>query len=136
MQEAVTEAATAAAEQPAAEPLLVDLKLDIGPWLPDSMQPFWAFLQDYPLLLVVILAALGYLVGKGLQWALRHLLERITQRTKSDLDDRLGLYLTKPVVQTTIRPPSRTLRLTFGDDVVVATRGTSDVGSRPRLADG
>jgi MscS family membrane protein len=102
VQEPATEAASAAAEQPAAEQLLVDLKLDIGPWLPDSMQPLWAFLQDYPLLLVVILAVLGYLVGKGLQWGLRHLLERLTRRTASDLDDRMGLYLTKPVVQTTV----------------------------------
>ena len=105
MQEPVVESAVAespATEQPAAESLLVDLDVDIGPWLPDSLQPFWVFLQDYPLLLVLILAAVGYGVGKGLQWVLRHLLERLTKRTKSDLDDRLIRFLTKPVVQTTV----------------------------------
>jgi MscS family membrane protein len=89
-------------EQPPVEDLLIDLDADIGRWLPDSLQPFWAFLQDHPWLLVLILAALGYVIGKGLQWGLRQLLERITKRTKSDLDDRLIRYLTKPVVQTTV----------------------------------
>jgi small-conductance mechanosensitive channel len=95
-------AGIAEAEQPPAEGLLIDLDVDIGPWLPDSLQPLWAFLQDQPLLLVFILAALGYALGKGLQWLLRQLLERITKRTESDLDDRLIRYLTKPVVQTTV----------------------------------
>ena len=94
--------AEAVVEQPVADKLLVDLDIDIGPWLPDSLQPFWSFLQDYPLLLVLILAALGYVIGKALQWMLRQLLERITKRTRSDLDDRLTRYLTKPVVQTTV----------------------------------
>jgi len=98
-----TAAADAAvAEEQVPEKLLIDLDIDIGPWLPDSVQPLWAVLQDYPLLLVLILAGLGYVVGKGLQWVLRHLLSRITRRTESDLDDRLGRYLTKPVVQTTV----------------------------------
>ena len=93
---------TATAEEPVAEKLLIDLDIDFGPWLPESLQPAWAFLQDYPLLLVLLLAGLGYAVGKGLQWVLRHLLSRLTQRTESDLDDRLSRYLTKPVVHTTV----------------------------------
>jgi len=93
---------SAVAEEQLPEKLLIDLDIDIGPWLPDSLQPLWAVLQDYPLLLVLILAGLGYAVGKGLQWILRHLLSRITRRTESDLDDRLGRYLTKPVVQTAV----------------------------------
>jgi MscS family membrane protein len=97
-------AAAQVAESPTTveQSLLVDLDIDIGPWLPESLQPFWAFLQDYPLLLVLILAVLGYVLGKGLQWGLRQLLSRLTRRTPSDLDDRLSVYLTKPVVQTTV----------------------------------
>ncbi len=105
MQEQQSDTATTAqavTEQPVADRLLVDLDIDIGPWLPESLQPFWAFLQDYPLLLVLLLAALGYVVGKGLQWVLRQLLSRLTRRTQSDLDDRLSVYLTKPVVHTTV----------------------------------
>jgi len=105
MQEQQSDTATTAqavTEQPVADRLLVDLDIDIGPWLPEGLQPFWAFLQDYPLLLVLILAAVGYLIGKGLQWVLRHLLERLTKRTESDADDRLIRYLIQPVVQTTV----------------------------------
>jgi small-conductance mechanosensitive channel len=90
------------ADQTVADELLIDLDIDIGPWLPDSLQPFWAFLQDYPLLLVLILATVGYLVGKGLQLFLHRLLERVTKRTQTDLDDRLIHHLVKPVVQTAV----------------------------------
>ncbi len=98
---------TGAVDSPAAEPpvvdrLLVDLDADIGRWLPEALQPVWAFLQSHPILLVAILAATGYAIGKALQWMLRHLLERVTRRTTSDLDDRLIRYLTQPVVQTTV----------------------------------
>jgi len=95
-------AGSAADPQPVVDRLLVDLDADIGPWLPDVLQPVWAFLQSYPILLVVILAAIGYAIGKALQWMLRHLLERVTRRARSDLDDRLIRYLTQPVVQTTV----------------------------------
>jgi MscS family membrane protein len=102
-QAAVAEgAADTTADQAVADELLIDLDIDIGPWLPDSLQPFWAFLQEYPLLLVLILAAVGYLVGKGLQLVLHHLLERVTKRTHTDLDDRLIRHLIKPVVQTAV----------------------------------
>ena len=50
---------------------LFDLAIDVEPYLPDSVVPIWVFLQDYPVLLVVLMLILGYLVGKGLQWILR-----------------------------------------------------------------
>jgi small-conductance mechanosensitive channel len=100
--EPATQNEATAAAKPVADTLLVDLDLEIGSWLPDSLQPVWAFLQQHPLLLVLFLVVLGYLVGKGLQWVMLQLMERLTRRTKSDLDDRLIRYLTKPVVQTTV----------------------------------
>ena len=100
---AETEASTGAAEEiPIAEQFLIDLDIAISPWLPESLQPFWSFVEQHALLLVLILAALGYVVGKALQWALRQLLERLTKRTQTDLDDRLIHFLTKPVVQTMV----------------------------------
>ena len=38
----------------------LDLNIDIAPLLPESVQPAWAFLQDYPLLLVFIMFAVGW----------------------------------------------------------------------------
>ena len=53
------------AEEAAEE--LFDLAIDVEPYLPDSVVPIWIFLQDYPILLVILMIILGYLVGKGLQ---------------------------------------------------------------------
>jgi small-conductance mechanosensitive channel len=97
-----TTAMEATPEEPAVEQFLFDLDAEIQHWLPDALQPFWDFLQDYPLLLVLILGALGYLVGKAIQWVLNRGLGRLSARTRSDLDDRLIPFLTRPVVQTTV----------------------------------
>ena len=79
-----------------------NLEIDVQQYLPDSVIPFWSFLQDYPLLLVVLMLGIGYFVGKALQWRLRPAMRQATARTKSDLDDKLIHYLTAPVVQTTV----------------------------------
>jgi small-conductance mechanosensitive channel len=78
------------------------LDLDIGPYVPDILAPAWQFLQEYPLLLVLLLAGIGYLLGKALQWVLRHLLSRVAKRTRTTLDDRLIEHLISPVVYTTV----------------------------------
>ena len=78
----------------------VNLDIDIEPYLPGHIQPFWDFLQDYPLVLVLIMAVLGYLIGKAVQWALRGLMLQAAKRTQSKLDDQFVHYLTEPVVQT------------------------------------
>ena len=79
-----------------------DLNIDIEPHLPDAVVPFWNFLQDYPVLLLVLMFVLGYLVGKGLQWMLRSVLEQAAKRTASELDDLVIQYFTEPVVQTMV----------------------------------
>jgi len=80
----------------------LDLNIEIEPFLPDWVTPVWNFLQDYPLLLVLMMFIIGYAVGKAIQWLLHTILTQAAQRTKSDLDDRLVHYLTSPVVQTAI----------------------------------
>ena len=79
-----------------------DLSIDLEPVLPDAVLPAWHFMQDYPLLLVVLMLILGYGLGKGIQWLLRTTLSHAANRTKSKLDDHLVNYLTAPVVQTTV----------------------------------
>lgn len=81
---------------------LFDLNLDIGPLLPEPVLPAWQFLQDYPLLLVVIMVTLGYFVGKAIQWGMQASLSHAAKRTTSKIDDSLVLFLTAPVVQTTV----------------------------------
>ena len=81
---------------------MLDLGIDLEPHLPDAVMPAWQFMQDYPILLVVVMFILGYLVGKGLQWLIRSSLSHAAARTRSKLDDKLIQYLTAPVVQTTV----------------------------------
>ena len=104
MQTAANE--TELTEGPAAETApakdVLDLSIDIEPYLPDAAVPFWSLLQDYPPLLFVVMFAAGYGVGKGLQWIIRSALGRLAKSTRTTLDDRLIHYLTAPVVQTTV----------------------------------
>ena len=51
-------------EEVAAPEEIFDLTIDVEPYLPDQVIPFWNFLQDYPLLLVVMMFILGYGAGK------------------------------------------------------------------------
>ena len=106
-----SETADVAATAPPADatpaaPELVDRFLDLNqalePLVPEPLMPAWVFLQDYPLLLVLVMFVLGYGVGKALQWLLHASLSQAARRTKSSLDDRLIDYLTAPVVQTSI----------------------------------
>jgi small-conductance mechanosensitive channel len=94
------------AKEPSAEEAppedLFGLNLDVEPYLPDGVLPLWSFLQDYPVLLVVLMAILGYLAGKALQWVFRTLLHQAARRTASDLDDRVIDHFTAPIVQTTV----------------------------------
>jgi small-conductance mechanosensitive channel len=89
-------------EAEAAVDVPFDLAIDIEPFLPEAVHPFWNFMQDYPVLLVLLLVSLGYGLGKGLQWMLRSVLSQAAKRTESELDDKLVSYLTTPVVQTTV----------------------------------
>jgi MscS family membrane protein len=99
-------AGVAPATPPPAGPELVDRFLNLNetiePLVPEPLLPVWAFLQDYPLLLVVVMAVLGYGVGKAVQWFLHTSLTQAARRTKNQLDDRLIDFLTAPVVQTSI----------------------------------
>lgn len=96
--EPVAEPAT---ESPPIEEMF-NLDIDLGPIMPEPLLPLWDFLQNYPVVLVVLMFALGYGIGKALHWLLQTLLRQATSRTKTKLDDHLVNYLTAPVVPTTV----------------------------------
>jgi small-conductance mechanosensitive channel len=92
----------------------LNLDIDLEQHLPEAVVPMWHFMQDYPVLLVIVLFAVGYGVGKGLQWLLESSLSQATRRTKTTLDDQLIHYLTAPVVQTTVILALVTAEKAFG----------------------
>ena len=76
--------------------------LDITPFIPEWFQPVWDFLSPYPGLLTVLLLLVAYTFGKLLKAVISHSLKKVTEKTKSNLDDRLVEYLSHPLVLTTV----------------------------------
>ena len=85
-----------------AEPKALELDVDVGQYLPEHVRPGWEFLSDYPLVLVLLLGALGWGIGKIIQLVVTKVLEQAALRTKTDLDDRLIKLLSAPIIQTTV----------------------------------
>lgn len=81
---------------------VLDLVVDIEPYLPDSLIPAWDFMQDWPIALVLLMFVLGYAVGKAIQWVLHSGLSQAAKRTSNTLDDKLIDHLIAPVLQTTV----------------------------------
>ena len=88
------EAPPTATEEVVAGGDILDLNIEIEPFLPEWLAPLWNFMQDYPFALILLMSILGYGLGKAIQWLLRTILIKAAQRTKTDLDDRLIHYLT------------------------------------------
>lgn len=80
----------------------LELEVDVGQYVPEALQPGWEFISDYPLVLVLILGALGWGVGKAIQLVVRNVLAQAASRTKTNLDDRLIKLLSAPIIQTTV----------------------------------
>lgn len=93
-----TETAQAAAES-SHNILGLGLDIDFHSYIPDWAEPAWNLLIQYPLLSFVVLASIGYLLGKGLQVGVRDGVDKLISATHPDFDERLIKYLTAPLMQ-------------------------------------
>ena len=80
---------------------VLGLKLDIDfpAYIPDWADPAWEMLVRYPLLSFVVIASVGYLLGKGLQISVRRGVDRLISAHHPDFDEQLIKYLTLPLKQ-------------------------------------
>jgi small-conductance mechanosensitive channel len=80
------------------------LTIDIRPveYLPEILRPAWELMQNYPLILGLLIIASGYLLGKALQWLVVRGLSRLTAKTETQFDDRLITLMAAPILQTTV----------------------------------
>jgi small-conductance mechanosensitive channel len=78
------------------------VNLEIEPYLPDALARAWIFLQEYPVLIVILFSAIGYVVGKLLQKMIRSVLEHAAERSRARSDSKMIRHLTAPVVQTSV----------------------------------
>lgn len=95
-----TDTVTEAAGEESPAPLYFEI--EPADYLPGWMQPAWEYLQNFPLLLALLIVLFGYLVGKALQWLVRKSLKRLMGRVDTDIDDRLIALLSAPILQTSL----------------------------------
>lgn len=101
---AAAAAAAAAEGQEGVTSSLADLIVgfDVSPYLNEPLLRAWQFLQVYPLLLAIVLVALGYGIGRILKSLIHRLLDRFRKSAKSQIDYEIAHYLTAPVLQTSV----------------------------------
>ena len=87
---------------PEAEPVdrLAESVADPLSWLPESVQPAWSLVSDYPLIGAAVIVSLGWLAAKLVLLAFRHTTHQVTRRTSTDLDDLLIKHLGRPIFAT------------------------------------
>lgn len=69
-------------------------------YLPESWLPYWEQVQEIPFVGFLVLAALGYLVGKLVVFVFAKSFGQITKRTSSNLDDKFIETMRKPLFLT------------------------------------
>jgi len=73
---------------------------NIADWLPEFLTPAWMLVNDYPLLGALAVICLFYFAAYIVRYFLLKSLERILQRTESNIDNHIVLHLRKPIFTT------------------------------------
>ncbi len=93
-----TQAALDTAEKSGVE--VTNIVGSFADWLPHSWQPYWQQLQTVPLLRFIIIACVGYIVGKIVQFVVIRSATQVTKRTRTKVDDDLVALLKRPIFIT------------------------------------
>ncbi len=87
-----------AGNQPVVE--VTNLIGNFADYLPETWQPYWNQLQSIPMLKFVIIACIGYIVGKIIQFIIIRSVTQVTKRTRTLVDDHLVELLKRPIFLT------------------------------------
>ncbi len=93
----VTPDEAAAPAEPTALGQLAEQMTSAESWLPESLQPAWTLLQDFPLLRAGLIVILGILAAYVVRWLVRNSIGRLTGKTDSNLDDQVLTHISRPV---------------------------------------
>ncbi len=74
--------------------------LELPSWIPEPVHKLWHLIDSQPLLGFVIILALGLIAAKIAEAFITRGLTRLTEKTETQLDDKLIALLHKPVFQT------------------------------------
>ena len=89
--------------EPSTEKSTVEVTHMIGKfadWLPDSWRPYWDQLQSIPFLKFIIIASIGYILAKLVQFVVMRSALQVTKRTRTKVDDELIMMLKRPIFLT------------------------------------
>jgi len=81
---------------------ILPVDLDIGSYLPDSMQSGWQFLQDHIGLLMLVVILVAFAVGKLLKLLIEKFIGRLAKSADSEFENEIIRYLAAPIMQTSI----------------------------------
>ncbi len=73
---------------------------DFADYLPQAWQPYWQQLQSIPFLKFIIIACVGYIVGKIIQFIIMRSATQVTKRTRTLVDDKLIELMRRPIFLT------------------------------------
>lgn len=102
---------------------LGDQMADVVSWLPESWLPYWMTLSEYPILGALGLAAVFYLLALASRLFFVMFLERLAERSKSNIDNVFFEHLRRPVFTTMFALglvlAVQIARLPFGSGVLI-----------------
>ncbi|MDX1569066.1 MAG: mechanosensitive ion channel family protein [Xanthomonadales bacterium] len=69
-------------------------------WVPEALKPVSEFLAAYPWVAALSIALVGFFIAKLFVFALKWTLSHLTTRTKTDFDDKIIQFLSRPLFVT------------------------------------
>ena len=89
-------------------------------WLPDVLESTWVFLSDYPIVLSLIILAVGLMLAVGARKFILFWGSKITARTTTDLDKVCSLlsHVAAAHPEVTKDPEPRVRNRGFGDSSI------------------
>ena len=72
----------------------------LGEFLPEPLRPYWAWLNEYPIVAALIIVVLGFIVATIVVGVLKRVVTQLTKRTETKIDDQLLAILSRPVFLT------------------------------------
>lgn len=74
--------------------------IDLPDWTPEPLLRGWQLIESQPLLAALVVVAIAFLAGKLIQILICRGITRLTQKTKTDFDDKVVELLHRPIFLT------------------------------------
>ncbi len=90
----------APADETAPAPAIADQIPDFADWLPESVQPYWGVIAQYPIIGAAAIALLFLLAASVVRGVLVRAIKKLTARTSTQVDDEIIQLVSRPIFNT------------------------------------